>query len=78
VVNGNYNLCQRITDLNVEDPIIGLGRGPNNAPLTTNDGKDRGEQLWYYSGSEKSAFTGFDNSQLAKSSWPQMSQSPTK
>jgi filamentous hemagglutinin len=61
IVNGNTTYIN-ITDLNVEDPIIGLGRGPNNTPLTTNDGKDRGEQLWYYAGSEKSAFTGFDNS----------------
>jgi hypothetical protein len=61
VVNGNLTYVN-VTDLNVEDPIIGLGRGANNAPLTTNDGKDRGEQLWYYSGSEKSAFIGYDNS----------------
>jgi hypothetical protein len=61
VVNGNL-VYVNVTDLNVEDPIIGLGRGANNAPLTTDDGKDRGEQLWYYAGSEKSAFTGYDNS----------------
>jgi hypothetical protein len=61
VVNGNL-VYVNVTDLNVEDPIIGLGRGANNAPLTSDDGKDRGEQLWYYSGSEKSAFTGYDNS----------------
>ena len=61
VVNGNLTYIN-ITDLNVEDPIIGLGRGPNNTPLTTNDGKDRGEQLWYYTSSEQSAFIGYDNS----------------
>jgi hypothetical protein len=61
VVNGNLTYIN-ITDLNVEDPIIGLGRGPNNTPLTTNDGKDRGEQLWYYTTSEQSAFIGYDNS----------------
>jgi hypothetical protein len=61
VVNGNL-VYVNVTDLNVEDPIIGLGRGANNAPLTVDDGKDRGEQLWYYAGSEKSAFTGYDNS----------------
>jgi hypothetical protein len=61
IVNGNLTYVN-VTDLNVEDPIIGLGRGPNNTPLTTDDGKDRGEQLWYYSGSEKSAFTGYDSS----------------
>ena len=45
--------------MNVQDPIIGLGRGENNAPLTSNDGKDRGEQLYYYDTSEKSAFIGY-------------------
>jgi hypothetical protein len=50
-----------VTNLNIQDPIIGLGRGANNAPLTTNDAKDRGEQLWYYSGTEKSAFVGYKN-----------------
>lgn len=60
-VNGNLTYVN-VTDLNVEDPIIGLGRGPNNAPLTVNDGKDRGEQLWYYTSSEQSAFFGYDNS----------------
>ena len=59
-VNGDttYN---NVTSFNVEDPIISLGRGANNAPLVSDDGKDRGEQLWYYSGSEKSAFVGFNN-----------------
>jgi hypothetical protein len=60
-VNGNV-VYVNITDLNVQDPIIGIGRGANNAPLTTDDGKDRGEQLWYYTDSEKSAFIGYDNS----------------
>ena len=60
-VNGN-TIYVNITDLNVQDPIIGLGRGENNAPLTVNDGKDRGEQLWYYTSAEKSAFIGYDNS----------------
>jgi hypothetical protein len=41
VVNGNLTYVN-VTDLNIEDPIIGLGRGANNAPLTVNDGKDRG------------------------------------
>jgi hypothetical protein len=62
VVNGNTTSIN-ITDLNVEDPIIGLGRGANNAPLTADDGKDRGEQLWYYdAGAERSAFLGWDDS----------------
>ena len=61
VVNGNTTSVN-IDTLNVEDPIISLGRGPNNTPLTGNDGKDRGEQLWYYTTSEKSAFIGYQNS----------------
>lgn len=61
VVNGNLTYIN-VTDLNVEDPIIGLGRGPNNAPLTTDDNKDRGTQLWYYTDAERSAFVGWDDS----------------
>ena len=60
-VSGNV-ISVNVTDLNVVDPIIGLGRGANNTPLTTNDGKDRGEQLWYYTTAEQSAFIGYDNS----------------
>jgi hypothetical protein len=59
-VNGN-TIYINITELNVQDPIISLGRGTNNAPLTTNDGKDRGEQLWYYTSTEQSAFVGYQN-----------------
>lgn len=51
-----------VTNLAIKDPIISIGRGTNNAPLTTDDGKDRGEQLWYYTASEKSGFIGYDNS----------------
>lgn len=61
VVNGNLTYVN-VTDLNIEDPIIGLGRGPNNTPLTIDDGKDRGTQLWYYTTGENSAFVGWDNS----------------
>jgi hypothetical protein len=60
-VSGNVTYIN-ITDLNVQDPIISMGRGPNNTPLTVNDGKDRGEQLWYYTDQEYSAFIGWDNS----------------
>jgi len=68
VITGNLTVDGTATYINIEslevqDPIIGLGRGPNNTPLTTNDGKDRGTRLWYYSTSEQSAFVGFDNSQ---------------
>ena len=60
-VNGTTEYTN-VTNLAIQDPIIGIGRGANNAALSSNDGKDRGEQLWYYSGSEKSAFIGYDNS----------------
>ena len=60
-VSGNV-ISVNVTNLNVVDPIIGLGRGANDTPSTTNDGKDRGEQLWYYTTSEQSAFIGYDNS----------------
>lgn len=61
-VNGTYTY-ENVSTLAVEDPIIGLGRGANNAALSSDDNKDRGTQLWYYSGSEKSAFIGWDDSQ---------------
>ena len=60
-VNGNVKYIN-VTDLNVQDPIIGLGRGANNTPLTSNDGFDRGTQLWYFDDQERSAFFGYDNS----------------
>jgi hypothetical protein len=63
VVNGNTTSVN-IDDLHIQDPVIGLGRGPNNAPLTVNDGKARGTQLWYYDTSgaaERSAFVGYNN-----------------
>jgi hypothetical protein len=60
-VNGNVKYIN-VTNLNVQDPIIGLGRGANNTPLTSNDGLDRGTQLWYFNTQERSAFFGYDNS----------------
>jgi len=61
IVNGN-TISVNVTNLNVQDPIIGLGRGANNAPLTSNDGKDRGTEMWYYNTAERAAFVGYDNS----------------
>ena len=60
-VSGNV-ISVNVTNLNVVDPIIGLGRGANNTPLTSNDGKDRGQELWYYTTTEQAAFMGYDNS----------------
>jgi hypothetical protein len=67
VINGNLTVDGNVkyinvTNLNVQDPIIGLGRGANNTPLTSNDGFDRGTQLWYFNNQERSAFFGYDNS----------------
>jgi len=61
IVNGTteYN---NVNTLAIEDPIVIQGRNANNTPLISNDGKDRGQQYYYYSGSEKSAFIGYDNS----------------
>ena len=61
VVQGNITYIN-IDDLRVEDPIIILGTGPNGAPLTVNDGKDRGIFMEYYTTGIGNAFMGFDNS----------------
>jgi len=60
-VQGNTNYIN-VDTLVVEDPIIELGGGPNGAPLTTNDGKDRGTLLHYYTTAPVDAFMGWDNS----------------
>ena len=55
--------------LNVLDPVIQVGGGPNGAPLTTNDGKDRGILMHYYvtGVGPQDAFMGWDtaNSEFA-------------
>ena len=60
-VSGNTNYVN-VTQLVVQDPIIEQGGGPNGAPLTTNDGKDRGSLLHYYTTTPVDAFMGWDNS----------------
>jgi len=67
VINGNLTVNGNVTYVNVdtlqiEDPVIALGGGPNGAPLTSNDGKDRGTLLHYYTTSAIDAFMGWDNS----------------
>lgn len=57
-----------VTNLNVQDPVITEGRGANNAPLTLNDGLDRGLHSYYFDGDaeqEKGAFIGFKNPSAA-------------
>lgn len=51
-----------ISTLSVSDPVIEMGGGPNGAPLTSNDGKDRGTLLHYYTTQPVDAFMGWDNS----------------
>jgi len=65
-VTGNLSVLgtQTIVDSttsSIVDPILQLGRGANNAALTSNDGKDRGISMYYYDGAEKVAFFGFDD-----------------
>jgi hypothetical protein len=60
-VNGTTEYTN-VSTLAIQDPIISIGRGANNASLTSSDGKDRGEQLWYWNTAERSAFIGFQAS----------------
>jgi len=60
-INGNLTYVN-VTNLNVQDPVIEMGGGPNGAPLTINDGKDRGTLLHYYTTEPINAFMGWDNS----------------
>ena len=55
-------ITANVSSLVVTDPILGLGRGANGNPLTTNDGLDRGVEMFYYTTAERIAFMGFDNS----------------
>jgi len=50
------------TSLNVKDPLIEQGGNPSGLPLSSNDGKDRGQILHYYSGVARDAFMGWDSS----------------
>ena len=63
IVQGNITYIN-IDDLRVEDPIIIMGTGPNGAPLTVDDGKDRGVFMEYYitGTGTGNAFMGWDNS----------------
>jgi hypothetical protein len=64
VIVGNLTVTGSTEYINVatvaiQDPIISVGRGANNAALSSNDNKDRGEQLYYYDTQERSAFIGY-------------------
>jgi hypothetical protein len=58
VVNGN-TVYTNVDNLAIEDPIISIGRGPNSTPLITNDGKDRGEAMYYFDTAERIGFIGY-------------------
>jgi len=67
-VSGNLTVNGTTTSVNstvtrVVDPIFELGGGANGAALTTDDNKDRGLLLHYYSGANPlDAFMGWDDS----------------
>jgi len=61
VVDGNL-VYVNVDTLRIEDPIIELGGGANGAVLSSNDGKDRGTLLHYYTSAPVDAFMGWDNS----------------
>ena len=67
VISGNLTVSGTTTTVNstttqIVDPLFELGGGSNGAALTSNDAKDRGTLLHYYSGSAIDAFMGWDNS----------------
>lgn len=61
VVEGSTTSVESVTTV-VEDPVFTLG---GNSTLSVNDGKDRGIEFRYYSGSSKLGFFGWDSSQGA-------------
>ena len=66
ILTGNLIVSGTTTTVNstttsIVDPIVEQGGGANNATLTTNDNKDRGTTLHYYSGSAIDAFMGWKN-----------------
>jgi len=66
-VIGNFSVQGTTSTVNstvttIQDPVITLGGGVDNANLTSDDNKDRGLELKYYSGGSKLAFMGWDNS----------------
>jgi hypothetical protein len=62
-VNGNVTYLN-VETVAIEDPIIQLQTGPNGAALTSNTGKDVGTALNYYDTVAKTAFMGWDISNV--------------
>jgi hypothetical protein len=61
-VSGN-TITANVSSIVITDPILGLGRGANGNALTSNDGLDRGTEMFYFTTAEQIAFMGFDNSE---------------
>jgi len=66
LISGNLTvsgttITANVSTLVVTDPILALGRGANGDPLTSNDGLDRGIEMFYYTTAEQIAFMGYDN-----------------
>jgi hypothetical protein len=61
-VSGN-TITANVSSIIITDPILGLGRGANGNALTSNDGLDRGTEMFYFTTAERIAFMGFDNSE---------------
>jgi hypothetical protein len=64
-VNGNVDINGNVIYIDIErlavqDPIIELGNGPNNSPLTANNGFDRGLLLHNFTTQPVDAFMGWD------------------
>jgi hypothetical protein len=57
-VSGNVQYVN-VTNLYVKDALIEQGGGANNASLTSNDGKDRGTLIHYYTTTPVDAFMGW-------------------
>ncbi len=67
LIGGNLNVngaveYTNVTNLYVKDPIIEVGGNANAGALSSNDGKDRGILLHYYTTTPVDAFMGWDNS----------------
>jgi hypothetical protein len=60
-VNGT-TVYANVDTIRVKDPIIEQGGNPNGTALSSNDSKDRGQLLHYYTTAPVDAFMGWDNS----------------
>ena len=66
-ITGNLKVLGTVSYINttttyITDPLTEVGGGPNGAALLSNDNKDRGTLLHYYTDKAVDAFIGWDNS----------------